>query len=110
MSSSRAFHHIKHLLLLISQFPRVNPSSDSSSDLDIPKLFRQIRSRYKALCSSLGVRPSLRSFAESSEIGAVQDPGVEDELDSVAVAAQANANDNQKASVWTLERSEGLNF
>ena len=33
--------------------------------MDIPKLFRQIRSRYKALCSTLGVRPSLRA-AETS--------------------------------------------
>lgn len=59
---SRALNHIKHLLDLISQFPRVNPSApDTSSDLDIPKLFRQIRSRYKALCATLGVRPSLRA-------------------------------------------------
>ncbi|KAI4528890.1 DUF1715-domain-containing protein, partial [Schizophyllum commune Loenen D] len=58
----RAMNHIKHLLDLISQFPRVNPStSDSSSQVDIPKLFRQIRSRYKALCATLGVRPSLRA-------------------------------------------------
>lgn len=58
-------HHIKHLLDLISQFPRVNPSpSDPAfAALDIPKLFRQIRSRYKALCSTLGVRPSLRAAA-----------------------------------------------
>ncbi len=55
-------NHINQLLQLISQFPRVNPSSTSSSaDVDIPKLFRQIRSRYKILCSTLGVKPSLRS-------------------------------------------------
>ncbi|TRM66237.1 copper amine oxidase [Schizophyllum amplum] len=45
--------------------PRVNPSSaDASSELDIPKLFRQIRSRYKALCATLGVRPSLRASTD----------------------------------------------
>lgn len=60
-SSSRAAHHIRHLLALIAQFPRVNPSADTAADLDIPKLFRQIRSRYKALCSTLGVKPSLRA-------------------------------------------------
>ncbi|KAF8640989.1 hypothetical protein AX17_000634 [Amanita inopinata Kibby_2008] len=66
----RATNHVKHLLELISQFPRVNPSAvDSSSELDIPRLFRQIRSRYKALCSTLGVRPSLRA----SEAGGTDD-------------------------------------
>ena len=60
----RASHHIKRLLDLIEQFPTVNPSA-SDSDLDIPKLFHQIRSRYKALCSTLGVKPSLRA-AENS--------------------------------------------
>ncbi|KII94246.1 hypothetical protein PLICRDRAFT_101991 [Plicaturopsis crispa FD-325 SS-3] len=68
-TDDRAAHHIKHLLDLISLFPRVNPSATdpSTSDLDIPKLFRQIRSRYKALCSSLGVRPSLRAAGASAD-------------------------------------------
>ncbi|KAF4573521.1 LTO1 complex adapter protein [Pleurotus pulmonarius] len=61
-SNERSMNHVNQLLQLISQFPRVNPSSTSSSaDVDIPKLFRQIRSRYKILCSTLGVKPSLRS-------------------------------------------------
>ncbi|CAA7264978.1 unnamed protein product [Cyclocybe aegerita] len=76
-ADDRANQHIRHLLELIAQFPRVNPSSTSASaasssssstspkeeekDLDISKLQRQIRSRYKALCSSLGVRPRLLS-------------------------------------------------
>jgi primary-amine oxidase len=55
-----ASRHIKRLLDLIEQFPTINPSA-SDSDLDIPKLFRQIRSRYKVLCSILGVKPSLRA-------------------------------------------------
>ncbi|KAJ6547189.1 hypothetical protein B0H19DRAFT_877814, partial [Mycena capillaripes] len=55
----RAAHHIRHLLDLIAQFPRVNPSAaDASSDLDILKLSRQIQSRYRALCSTLGVKPA----------------------------------------------------
>ncbi|KAF9061458.1 hypothetical protein BDP27DRAFT_1338108 [Rhodocollybia butyracea] len=98
----RAFHHVKHLLEFISQFPRVNPSSaDTSADLDIPKLFRQIRSRYKALCSSLGVRPSLR--ASSEEQG--KERSVEDELDA------ANQKPITKA-VWKLEpsSSEEMSF
>ncbi|KAJ7849066.1 hypothetical protein B0H14DRAFT_3669648 [Mycena olivaceomarginata] len=55
----RAVHHIRHLLDLIGQFPRVNPSAaNASSDLDILKLSRQIQSRYRALCSTLGVKPA----------------------------------------------------
>lgn len=65
--ASRAANHVRHLLRLILQFPRVNPSaSDISSEMDIPKLFRQIQSRYKALCSTLGVRPTLQ-YSESSQ-------------------------------------------
>ncbi|KJA28309.1 hypothetical protein HYPSUDRAFT_122022, partial [Hypholoma sublateritium FD-334 SS-4] len=58
----RAAQHIRHILDAIAQFPRANPSAaDPASDIDIPKLLRQIRSRYKVLCASLGVRPRLRS-------------------------------------------------
>lgn len=70
----RASQHIRHLLEYISQFPRVNPSSsddddDAASSPDISKLLRQIRSRYKALCSILGVHPRLtsRSSNEASD-------------------------------------------
>lgn len=74
----RAVHHIKHLLDLVSQFPRINPSADAVAsgameEIDISKLQRQIRSRYKALCASLGVKPTLRAVdAESTEDGGVQ--------------------------------------
>jgi len=54
----------------IAQFPRTNPApsgtsseSDPSAEVDIPRLFRQIRARYKVLCATLGVRPSLRATA-----------------------------------------------
>ncbi|KAJ3996696.1 DUF1715-domain-containing protein [Lentinula boryana] len=100
----RALNHIKHLLELISRFPRVNPSSsDSSSDLDIPKLFRQIRSRYKALCSSLGVRPSLRASSDTQS----KEQSMKDDFDDTA-------NSKPEKSVWNIERgalgSEGLSF
>jgi len=65
-NDDRTAHHIRHLLQLIAQFPRVNPSATESSDLDIPRLFRQIRSRYKALCASLSVRPTLRAGGSST--------------------------------------------
>ncbi|KAF9048127.1 DUF1715-domain-containing protein [Hymenopellis radicata] len=63
--NSRAVTHIRHLLDLIDQFPRVNP--DASSTLDISRLQRQIRSRYKALCSTLGVTPSMRAAMTPNE-------------------------------------------
>jgi len=67
-SEDRAIHNIRALLDAIAQFPRTNPpssagssESDRSAEVDIPRLFRQIRARYKALCAILGVRPSLRA-------------------------------------------------
>ncbi|KAH9940019.1 uncharacterized protein BXZ73DRAFT_88781 [Epithele typhae] len=75
----RAQNHVRLLLALIAQFPRVNPSTaiasaaadadastDAGPDVDIPRLFRQIRSRYKLLCATLGVRPTLRAADGSS--------------------------------------------
>lgn len=43
----------------------VNPSSVTTTtaekEADIEKLFRQIRSRYKILCATIGVKPPLRA-------------------------------------------------
>jgi hypothetical protein len=60
--------HIRHLLDLINQFPQVNPSQgvSSSQEIDISKLQRQIRSRYKALCSCLGIRPRVQVVLDST--------------------------------------------
>ncbi|KAI0028807.1 hypothetical protein K488DRAFT_21200, partial [Vararia minispora EC-137] len=55
----RAAHHARQLLALIASFPRTNPHADDG--IDLGALLRQIRSRYKALCASVGVRPSLRA-------------------------------------------------
>jgi len=73
-SEDRAIHNIRALLDAIAQFPRTNPSSstassesDHSAEIDIPGLFRQIRARYKALCATLGVRPSLRATGKDSQ-------------------------------------------
>lgn len=84
--ASRGVNHIRHLLDLIAQFPRINPSADdASSTLDIARLLRLIRSRYKALCSTLGVAPSMR-----------------------ALAAGAAGEDEkpEKPSVWALEKPQ----
>ncbi|KAF9264658.1 DUF1715-domain-containing protein [Marasmius fiardii PR-910] len=89
----RAFNHVKHLLTLISQFPRVNPSTtDTEGSFDIPKLFRQIRSRYKALCAILGVRPSLRAGEHSSP---TDDQGTSDD--------QMLDQQTSRKSVWTID-------
>ena len=65
----RAYQHVTNLLNLISQFPRVNPSNielvSEGQTADIPKLFRQIRSKYKALCSTVNARP--REFDPTSD-------------------------------------------
>jgi len=89
-------YHIRHLLELISQFPRKNPSTvastDGSEELDIQKLFRQIRSRYKALCATLGVRPNLRAT----------EPGEEDALSEI-MQVDGSVADNKKLKVWSVD-------
>ena len=41
--------------------------AEAGNEVDILKLLRNIRSKYKLLCSSLGVRPRLHS-ADGSEV------------------------------------------
>lgn len=91
--SSRAVHHIKHLQELIAQFPRVNPSASEASDLDIPKLFRQIRSRYKALCATLGVRAAYGTDSAQS--------APQDDEDPVVVPLQPRSG-VEKKKVWKV--------
>ncbi|KAH7886283.1 hypothetical protein F5I97DRAFT_1249132 [Phlebopus sp. FC_14] len=70
----RAVYHLRHLLDFIHQFPTTNPSpspfpQSQADEIDISRLQRQIRSRYKALCASLGVRPTLRASGTTDEAG-----------------------------------------
>lgn len=69
-------------------------------EIDMSRLQRQIRSRYKALCASLGVRPTLRAG-----VGNVNEDAGE------------GGNASAKRDVWTLEDDvrrpampEGLSF
>lgn len=89
----RTAHHIKHLLELLAQFPRVNPSAGDASELDIPKLFRQIRSRYKALCATLGVRPTLRAEESTSQRT--------DTRESISLSEESRPD--ARKSVWPLQ-------
>ncbi|KAF8167201.1 hypothetical protein B0H34DRAFT_680787 [Crassisporium funariophilum] len=117
----RASQHIRHLLESISQFPRVNPSalasaedSSASGELDISKLQRQIRSRYRALCSTLGVRPRLRSSEAVTPD--------ERKTDDVEMGDEEDQSGQQKSKsvipVWKLDNAgmkkpvtnEDLNF
>ncbi|KAF4611927.1 hypothetical protein D9613_004366 [Agrocybe pediades] len=125
----RASQHIRILLDTISQFPRVNPSASegAGADLDISKLFRQIRSRYKILCSSLGVRPRLSSSSEASAAlldgaGPSADMDVDDEDDEKREASSSTASRvtplRSSIPVWKIDSSgvkkpvtnEDLNF
>lgn len=108
-SSRRAVHHIAHLLDLIRRFPTVNPSTAQSSsevEIDLSKLQSHIRSRYKALCASLGVRPTLR-------VGAGND---DTEEGGGANGTLAPNNTSAKRDVWMLEDDvkrpsmQGLSF
>ncbi|KAJ7583624.1 DUF1715-domain-containing protein [Mycena floridula] len=98
--NEKALSHIKHLLTLISQFPRVNPSSTDESGVDIPKLFRQIRSRYKALCSTLGVKPTLRAV----EASPTRPQAIDDDDDEPDAGAVMNK------SVWVVDKPTGVSF
>lgn len=105
-ADQRTMHHIKHLLELIQQFPRVNPSDPKSygltEEVDMEKLQRLIRSRYKALCACLGVRPTLRAELSSDDHA--------DEGDG------PDARRNPTRQVWALEEDtkrptmHGLSF
>ncbi|KAG6334289.1 hypothetical protein ID866_4804 [Astraeus odoratus] len=107
VQDQRAVHHIKHLLGLIQQFPRVNPSAAQPNapsediDIDMEKLQRQIRSRYKALCASLGVRPTLRANISNDDAGDGDD---------------AETRPSSTRKVWALEEGakrptmHGLSF
>ena len=93
-------YNIRVLLDAIAQFPRTNPSSPAPSsepdpfvEVDIPRIFRQIRARYKVLCATLGVRPSLRATGTDSQedaddgelvkLGSISEPKTVWELDNI---------------------------
>ena len=103
--NSRVMHHARHLLDITSQFPRANPSTSlTGSDgdgVDISALQRQTRSRYKLLCATLGIRPSLRAAD-------VDDDRMDD--------ADGANRDKRKKNVWKVDgplipkSEQGLSF
>ncbi|KAH8105163.1 hypothetical protein BXZ70DRAFT_508147 [Cristinia sonorae] len=93
IEDDRAINHIKHLQDLIAQFPKANPSASEPSELDIPKLFRQIRSRHKALCATLGVRVTYGMEPAAPPSASDDDPPVSLEP----------GKSGGKKKVWTLD-------
>ncbi|KAF6754231.1 hypothetical protein DFP72DRAFT_379913 [Ephemerocybe angulata] len=94
----RATKHIDGLLELIGQFPLINPSvaqAEGGQDLDILKLLRQIRSKHKLLCATLGVRPRVHS-ADASE-GGEEAPG--------QAATPLSGGAAKKGPVWEVQSS-----
>ncbi|KIM35588.1 hypothetical protein M413DRAFT_449638 [Hebeloma cylindrosporum] len=103
-SDERASQHIRYLLDTISHFPRVNPSASepASEELDIPKLLRQIRSRYKVLCSSLGVRPRL----QSAEVAAMEDKEEDDtRMEEDEVRTPTRGTLGSAIPVWKIDKN-----
>lgn len=58
-TDTRGAHHASALLSLIDRFPRKNPRPDDEG-VDMSAQLRLIRSRYKTMCASLGVRARLQ--------------------------------------------------
>ena len=94
----RAENHIKFLLGAIARFPLVNPNSllvtdathTDTPEVDITKLLVQIRSRHKALCAILGVKPRLRAIATG-----------EQSIDGAETSTVTSGK------VWALEKPSG---
>jgi hypothetical protein len=56
---------LAQLLQLLASFPAENQSSDKEGSIDIAALLQSIRSKYRALCAALGVRPRMQNAATS---------------------------------------------
>ncbi|KAI0044567.1 DUF1715-domain-containing protein [Auriscalpium vulgare] len=100
--ADRAMHHARQLLAQIAQFPRTNPREEDG--VDMAGMLRQIRSRYKALCASVGVRASLRAAGGDED-------GVEAE---VPAAAAVGGPRRPQKGVWRVDGAPapegGLSF
>lgn len=112
LARSRGVHHASALLALIERFPRKNPRPDEDG-VDMGAQLRLIRSRYKAMCASFGVRARLHpapAVAVDSEDG----PGL-NEVTAQNVGADTGPKKKGQA-VWTFSgplasaSTQGLSF
>ena len=103
LSYSRGAHHASALLALIERFPRKNPRPDEDG-VDMSAQLRLIRSRYKAMCASFGVRARLQPASAAA---------VEDRAGGQNLGTDAGAK-KKGQSVWTLSgppaSTQGLSF
>ncbi|KAI0251613.1 hypothetical protein BJV78DRAFT_1125885 [Lactifluus subvellereus] len=110
-TDGRGTHHASALLALIERFPRKNPRPDEEG-VDMSAQLRLIRSRYKTMCASLGVRARLQpapiaNRTEEDGPAGVQDPDAE---------AGREKKRRQKRMVWALDgpssasTTQGLSF
>ena len=70
-----------------------NPSHGDAAEMDVLKLFNQIRSRYKMLCSLVGVKSSLRagrSGGQHVNTGEIEH----------------NSVIEKKSKIWHIDKSE----
>lgn len=102
----RIIHHIDLLLSAIERFPLVNPkplpteearesegTANPDEQLDVTKLLSQIRSRYKVLCSTIGVpAPRLRAMATG-----------EYQLGDTLDLRPTSTRSSKQTSVWDLD-------
>lgn len=112
LASSRGAHHASALLALIERFPRRNPRPDEDG-VDMSAQLRLIRSRYKAMCASFGVRARLQS---SSAVAVDNGPGLtEGTTGGQSIGADMGAKKKGQA-VWELSgpptsaSAHGLSF
>ncbi|KAF8328130.1 uncharacterized protein EI90DRAFT_2926930, partial [Cantharellus anzutake] len=95
--NSRALHHIKFILSAIDRFPTVNPSNQhAESSVDIAKLLTLIRSRHKALCAILGVKPRLTVVEADDRRGSADEDSLEGSMN----------HNRAKRNIWRLDNPE----
>jgi hypothetical protein len=114
----RGAHHASALIALIERFPLQNPRPDAAG-VDMSAQLRLIRSRYKAMCASLGIRARLQPAA-SPPVGGIgtrtQDPeehgpvGTTNDHQGVSLLVQGpdaerapGAGRQKRTVVWALD-------
>ncbi|KAH8980458.1 DUF1715-domain-containing protein [Lactarius hatsudake] len=108
---SRGAHHASALLALIERFPRKNPRPDEDG-VDMGAQLRLIRSRYKAMCASFGVRARLQPAAAV----AVEDgPGLNEDMAGDQKVGVGMGAKKKGQAIWALSSpasasTQGLSF
>ena len=105
----RGAHHASALLSLIDRFPRKNPRPDDEG-VDMSAQLRLIRSRYKAMCASLGVRARLQPAPLS--VGSETGPDASGGEEALTVASggrdlddadlDADKKRQRQKTIWSL--------